>query len=166
MKRTISLHHWQVFWCMLALLFATSACKKQEPPHEVKHATPSPVGTSQTVLKKTFSLKTSVTFPFEIPAHAAQPHLHGSFESYAGQVHGASDDTSNIDFVLLNDEQYADYTAKRPSEALISAEATHSQSVNFDLPPSLDQPVKYYLVFSSAPGGAKKVVQAEFTVEF
>jgi hypothetical protein len=36
-----------------------------------------------------------------------------------------------------------------------------------DLPASLDQPVKYYLVFRNAPGkGPAKVVEADFQVDF
>jgi hypothetical protein len=128
---------------------------------------PSPVGTTQTVLQKTFNLKVSATFPFEIPAHAAQPHLHGIFESFVGQVHGASDETANIDFLILNQEQQADSAGNRASEALFSLEASHNQAVNFDLPPSMNQPVKYYLVFRN-PGGGKgsKVVEANFRVDF
>lgn len=156
---------------LVASLLLVSACQKTAPPPEQKvsaleHVAPSPVGTTQTILRKTFNLKTSETFPFEIPAHATRPHLHGIFESFAGHVHGTSDETANVDFVLLNQAQYEDFTAQRPSEALMSVEGSHNQAVNYDLPPSLDQPVKYYIVFRSASGNTKKVVVADFHVEF
>jgi hypothetical protein len=159
-------------------LLVDEACTK-EPPAPVstiaksEHATASnlvalsPVGTTQTVLQKTFNLKGSVTFPFEIPAHAVQPHLHGIFQSFASRVHGESDDTANIDLLILNQEQQADSASSRGSEALFSVEASHSQAVNFDLPPSFNQPVKYYLVFRNSGGGkAGKVVEASFRVDF
>ena len=128
---------------------------------------PSPVGTTQTVLEKTFNLKTTATFPFEIPPHAFQPHLHGLFESFVGQVHGVSDDTANIEFLILNEEQDADLAHGHSSEALFSVEDSHNQAVNFDLPPSMNLPVKYYLVFRN-PNGNKvsKVVEANFRVDF
>src|SRR5271157_1547196 len=94
-----------------ALLWFDLACTKDEPAEPVstiepsERVAPSPVGTSQTVLEKTFALKDTATFPFEIPAHATMPHLNGLFVSFAGQAHGASDDTANIDFLVLNEDQ-------------------------------------------------------------
>jgi hypothetical protein len=160
------------FFLMALLAVATGACEKKKAPAEEipppsERVAPSPVGTSQTVLHKTFSVKSSVTFPFEIPPHAVRPHLHGIFESFVREVHGTSDDTANVDFLIVNADQYADLTSNRPSEALFSAEASHNQSVNVDLPASLAQPVKYYLVFRSASGkGPAKVVEADFHVDF
>jgi hypothetical protein len=157
---------------LLTALLALTACQTKKPPAEEilparERVAPSPVGTSQTVLHKTFSVKSSVTFPFEIPPHAVRPHLHGIFESFVSKVHGPSDEEANVDFLIVNADQYADLTSNRPSEALFSADASHNQSVNVDLPASLDQPVKYYLVFRNAPGkGPAKVVEADFQVDF
>ena len=156
---------------LTALLLAQAACTKEAPPQPVssaaasEHVTPSPVGTTQVVLEKTFTLKVSATFPFEIPAHASQPHLHGIFEAFVGQLHGASDDTANIDFLIMNEEQQSNLASDRPSETLFSAEASHNQAVNFDLPASMNRPVKYYLVFRN-PGKGSKVVEANFRVDF
>lgn len=155
---------------VIALLGATISCQKAaapEPMPHFEHVAPSPVGSTQKVLEKTFPLKTSATFPFEIPAHAVRPHLHGIFESFVGQLHGGSDETADLDFLVLNQSQYDDFAKGRPGEALFTVEASHNQAVNFDLPASLDQPVKYYLVFrSTTSGGAKKVVEANFRVDF
>jgi len=153
-----------------ALALGVTACQKSKPPAvetpPSEHVAPSPVGTSQTVLHKTFSVKNSVTVPFEIPAHAATPRLHGTFESFINQA-GVSDDEANIDFLIVNAGQYADLAGNHPSEALFSADASHNQSVNLDLPPSLDQPAKYYLVFrNSAAKGPAKIVKADFHVDF
>ena len=167
----------------LAMLLAVPlvlgiACTKDPPPAAApasestalpsdRVASPSPVGTSQNVLQKTFNLKSSMTFPFEIPAHAVQPHLHGIFTSFAGQLHGASDASANISFLILNEQQNNDFANGGSSDTLFSVEASHNQAVNFDLPPSTNQPVKYYLVFRS-PESSKtaKVVEASFRVDF
>jgi hypothetical protein len=155
---------------VIALSLAAISCQKAatpEPISKLEHVAPSPVGTTQIVLEKTFPLKTSATFPFEIPAHAVRPHLHGIFESFVGQLHGGSDEAADLDFLVLNQSQYDDFAKGRPGEALFSVESSHNQAVNFDLPASLDQPVKYYLVFrSTASGGPKKVVEANFRVDF
>lgn len=152
-----------------------AACKKQPAPSTLdtsEHLNlPSINGTQasgpQTVLEKTFDLKVSAMFPFEVPANAAQPHLHGIFQSFAGQVHGPSDETADIGFAILNESQQADAAENRPTHAMFSVDASHNQSVNFDLPPTQEQPVKYYLVFRN-PQGAKKnrFVQAHFGLDF
>src|ERR1700732_3032547 len=110
------------------LLLLDLACTKQSPPpvstfEPVAAPVPVCIGTTQSVLQKTFVLKASAAFPFEIPAHAVQPHLHGIFESFAGKVHGASDDSANIDLLILNEAQNGDFGSNRPSEALFSVEA-------------------------------------------
>jgi hypothetical protein len=166
------LHHQHLGALLTVLMVTIVACTKQEPsPAKTilpsDRVAPSPVGTNQTILQKTFALKGSAIFPFEVPPHAALPHLHGIFESFVGQVHGASDDSANIDFLILNEEQQADFASNRQGEALFSVESSHNQAVNFDLPSSQSQPVKYYLVFRD-PQGRKgsKVVEANFRVDF
>jgi hypothetical protein len=164
-------HHFALFLVpLLAAITCSVACKKDEPAPEVsplERVAPSPVGTTQDILDKTFNLKKSATFSFEIPPHAVRPHLHGIFESYIRGAPGVSDDTADIDFMIQNEEQQADTLANRPSEALLSVEGSHNQAVNLDLPASLDQPVKYYLVFRSSDGGkSSKVVRASFRIDF
>jgi hypothetical protein len=155
-----------------ALVFSANACQKQkvtrvEETPASDHVNPSPAGTSQTIFQKTFTLKSSATFPFEIQAHAVRPHLHGIFESFVREMHGASDDMANVNFLILNTDQYGDLVGNRPSEALFSVEASHNQSVNVDLPASMDQPVKYYLIFRNIAGSSpSKVVRADFHVDY
>src|ERR1700690_971889 len=153
-------------------LVAGVACTQQSPPRASTlvpsdHVAPSPVGTTQTILQKTFNLKSSAVFPFEIPAHAMQPHLHGMFLSFVGQVHGTADETANISFLIMNEEQNAAFARDRPSEAVFSVEDSHNQAVNYDLPASMSKPVKYYLVFRNSEGSkSSKVVEADFRVDF
>jgi len=150
----------------------TPACTKAPPPAPANDVPerpllPPPAPTTQTVLQKTFNLKGSATFPFEIPAHSVQPHLHGIFESFVGQAHGSSDDTANISFLILNEEQHSDFAGNHPGDALFSVEASHNQAVNFDLPPAMNQSMKYYLVFQNPAGNrGSLVVEANFRVDF
>jgi hypothetical protein len=157
-----------------ALVLASGACQKKKAPAEEENLLPmdrvarSPVDTSQQILHKTFSVSSTVKFPFEIPAHAAIPHLRGNYRSFVKDLGVQSnDDIANVDFLILNEDQYADFVGGRAGEALFSADASHEQDVNVSLPPSQDQPRKYYLVFRNSSGGAaKKLVQADFTVDF
>jgi len=173
---TLSTHRFrrrQMVALLGALWLLDLACTKDEKPAPVstvapsERVAPSPVGTTQTVLEKTFALKATEMFPFEIPAHATMPHLNGLFVSYAGEPSGASDDSANIDFLVLNEDQQTDFSGNRPSEAMFTVEASHNQAVNYDLPATMDRPVKYYLVFRN-PGGSKhsKIVKATFRVDF
>jgi len=156
---------------LAALLSAGVACtKKEKNPAETATDINRQLLPQQaqpiSVLDKTFVLNTSATFPFEIPAHSAQPHLHGMFQSFLSKSRD-SNEASNLDFVIMNQEQEENFANNHPSESLFSVEDSHSQAVNFDLPPSFAQPVKYYLVFQN-PRGSKtsKTVQANFRVEF
>lgn len=156
------------------LLCMCAGCTKKDTPPAAQavpldQVVPSTAGPTQpqVILGKRFSLTNSATFPFQIPSHAARPHLHGIFQSFVGKAGGASDDAANIEFVILNEDQQANVASDRPSEALFSVEASHNQAVNFDLPPSMNQPVKYYLVFHNAQGSkSSKVVEANFRVDF
>jgi hypothetical protein len=153
----------------------TVGCNKQSPPNKVdlsEHLDLPPIpqtqaGSAQTVLEKTFNLTTTASFAFEVPAHSAEPHLHGTFQSFVGKAEGSSDDSANVDFAVLNDEQQAQVANHQASHALFSVEATHNQVVNVDLPVATNQAAKYYLVFRNLPGNkASKVVQAQFRVDY
>jgi len=157
---------------LAALFFSANACQKQKPPEEqmlpMDRVAPAPVDTTRTVLRKSFALATSVNFPFDVPSHAAMPHLHGNYKSYVRQLGvQPNDDTANVDFLILTEDQYADFIQGHAGEAFFSAGASHDQDVNVTLPPTQAQPRKYYLVFRNAPGDAtKKAVQADFTLDF
>lgn len=135
---------------------------------EAEHVESSPVGTSSHIVQKTFSVAQVVQFPFSVPAHAATPRLHGTFRAYVQQEVGPYDGKpAVIDLMLLNDEQYGVLSSGHDPEVLFSSEPSDAQDVSFNLSPSLAQPVKYHLVFRNASGGApKKVVKADFTVDY
>lgn len=137
-------------------------------PHASDHVGDSPVGTGGVILHKTFAVATTVKFPFEVPAHATSPQLHGSYRSFLRPSGDASaDDDPNIEFLLMNQQQYEDFARGRQADVLYFVESSHSQQVNFELAPTYDKPAQYCLVFRNRTGGtAKKVVQADFSVDF
>jgi len=121
-------------------------------------------------LHKTFAVKKSAQFSIEVPPHSVIPRIHGTFESFVPRPgdDSLSDDSTDVTFLLMNSEQFADY-ARNPagSTSLYSVEATHNHEVDFVLPPTNDSPAKYYVVFVNAPGGAPvKSVKADFGLFF
>jgi hypothetical protein len=160
--------------CSLAgLVLAAVACQNKKPtadeaPPSMHRAAPLPAGGTQTVLRKTFPLSAAANFPFEVPAHLAMPHLHGNYKSFTNQLGVQSnDDTANVDFLILSEDQYADFVHGHAGEAIFSADASHDQEVSLSLPFTQDQPGKYYLVFRNPAGvQTKKIVQADFTLDF
>lgn len=131
------------------------------------HVGGSVVGTSIAILKDKFRLAGVVDVPFQVPAHASMPQLHGTFRSFV-QVSGkpSSDTQSDVDFRLLNEEEFSHFLSGQPSEALFSADATHDQEVNASLPPTLGHPAKYHLVFMNETRSTKKVIQPDFRIDF
>jgi hypothetical protein len=131
------------------------------------HGADSPVGSSNPILHKTFSVAKAANLPFEIPAHAASPQLRGTYSSFMQHSDTRSGEDADVELLLLNEQQYADFLNERPSDALFSAERAHDGEVNVSMPPTFDQPAKYHLVFRNGSAGASKVaVQADFRVDF
>ena len=125
------------------------------------------VGTSNKVLHQNFVVTGAVDVPFEIPAHAYSPQLHGTFRSFIQTGGAPTTAPGDVDFLLLSDQQYSSLMGGHPSEAVFSADATHDQEVNANLPPTLNQAVKYHIIFRNvSPKAGKRVVQAEFQMNF
>jgi hypothetical protein len=156
---------------MVALLPGCS--KHQAPPRETpntldhvdsSHAKP------VNFLHKTFTVKKFVQFPIEVPPHTVIPRIHGSFKSFVPRPgdDDLSDDSTDVGFLLMNTEQFADYShGHGGGTALYTVEATHDHEVEFVLPPTKDAAEKYYVIFFNAPGGAAiKSVAADFTLSF
>jgi hypothetical protein len=154
-------------------LFAATACQQKKPPvveqvTPTEHVAPSPQGTSTVVVHKAFTVRTSITFPFEVPARAAMPRLRGSYKSFVTKLGVQSnEDSANVDFFVFNEDQYADFLHGAAGDSLFLADASHDQAVDVGLPPTMNESRKYYLVFRNTPGGdAKKAVQADLSVDF
>jgi hypothetical protein len=155
--------------CVVALAF--TGCEKKKAPEgvaEIDRVGNRPAESGESILHKTFTLRTSESFPFDVPEHVPVPHLHGNYKSFVTKVGIQSDEHSaDVDFFVFNEQQYADFAAGTPSDAVFASDPSHDQAVDVSLPPSLNEAKKYYLVFRNTPGGdAKKTVQADLTVDF
>ena len=137
-------------------------------PHALDHIAESPVGTSTAIVNRTFAVSAPAKFSFEVPPHAASPQLHGTFRSFLRQAGiQSSEEDADVDLLLMNSEQYADFLRGQPADTVYSVDSSHDQDVSFGLPATLDRPVQYYLVFrNSSSSAAKKLVQADFQVDF
>ena len=136
-------------------------------PTASDHVGGSVVGTTNNVLHQTFTVAKTVDLPFEVPAHAYSPQFHGSFRSFIQAGGTLTTAPGDVEFLLLNEQQYSDLLAGHPGDAMFSADAAHDQEVNANLPPTLNNPVKYHLIFRNAePKTGKRVVKAEFQIDF
>ena len=137
-------------------------------PNPSDHIAPSPQGTSSAIVHKTFAVGSAAKFLFQVPPHAASPQLHGTYHSFVqGSDAQSSDDRGDIDFLLMNDQQYADFAQGHLGDAVYAVDSSHEQDVSFGLPATLDRPAQYYLVFRNSDSRTgKKVVQADFRVDF
>ncbi len=128
----------------------------------------SPVGTSRDLVHQMFGVAKVVQLAFEVPANASNPQLKGTYRSFVKQGGTlASGTDADVEFLVLNEKQYDDFINGRAGEAVFSADDSHEQEVNMALPPTLDNPANYHLIFrnnSRTPG--KKMVQADFHIDF
>lgn len=135
-------------------------------PNPADHVGGSVVGSIVPVLHRTFRVRSAVQLAFIVPAHAASPHLRGTYESFVKGL-GADGADADVEFLVLNDQQFADFISKRAGESTFSAVDAHSQEVNATLPPTINQPEKYHLIFrNNSRGPERKFVQADFRMEF
>jgi hypothetical protein len=122
--------------------------------------------TTGVVVQKILNVATDQNVSFEIPSHIVSPQLHGRYRSFVRQAGGrASNASADVDFRLMTQQQYTDFLNGRPADALFALDASHDQDVKLTLPPSMDEPMKYYLVFHRS-GGAERVVEANFKIDF
>ena len=127
----------------------------------------SPVGTRRDVLHKAIRVSGLTDVPFQLPPHAATPQLRGSFQSYPPPSGTPSNEANaDISFLVLSDRQYAAFLAGHPGEPIFAAEATHNQAVDATLPPSLDRPMTYHLIFLADGTAKQAVVQTDFHIDF
>jgi hypothetical protein len=160
----------------VALLLLSIACKKSpSPPAETTPVNPLDHVDSAHVkpinfLHKTFPVKKTVHFEFQVPAHTSLPRLHGTFRSFVPRPgdDDLSDDSTDVDLVLLNADQYADFSQGHGTgTALYTVDPTHDHEVDFLLTPTQDDSATYYIVFRNSPGGAPtKQIQADFSLNF
>jgi len=128
----------------------------------------SPVGTSRDLVHQMFGVAKVVQLAFEVPANASNPQLRGTYRSFVKQGGTlASGTDADVEFLVLNEKQYDDFINGRAGEAVFSADDSHEQEVNTALPPTLDNPANYYLIFrNNSHAAGKRMVQADFHIDF
>jgi hypothetical protein len=158
-----------------AAIALLSGCSKQQPAPQKETLNPldhvdSAHSKAINFLHKTFTVKKFAQFQIEVPPHTVIPRVHGTFKSFIPRKGDSnlSDDTTDVGFLLMNADQFADYSNGRGGgTALYTVEATHDHEVEFVLPPTRDDSEKYYVVFVNALGGAPlKSVEADFSLSF
>ncbi len=156
------------------LLLATIACSKNAPPREqpvvegdrLVHLSANP---PKNFVHQTFQVQGYKAFEIVVPPHAARPRVHGTFQSFITNDAGSmvSNESANVDLVLLNEDEYAEFHNGKQGTATYTLDPAYDQIVDCALASTLDQSRTYYLVFRNSPGGPKtKVVKADFTASF
>jgi hypothetical protein len=158
---------------MVALLCLASACSKKASPVQPVSADPlnrvskTPPSLLH-FLHKTFRVGEYTKYDFEVPAHATAPKLQGNFKSFLpGTKPESASEAANVDFMLMNADEFDAFVHSRGAMVRYSISAAHDQTIDYALPPTFENPVKYYVVFrnSSDPKQAR-MVAADFSVSF
>jgi hypothetical protein len=129
-------------------------------------ALPVPAGPqTAVVMNKSFFVSSYEHFPFEVPAHARNPRLRGTFQTV---INGKDpyDTSGNVDLLLMTEAEFKDYAQRRVDTAVTSWINRRDETVDYEL--SLeDEPTKYELVFRGTTASSKtRVVQASFSVSW
>ena len=132
-------------------------------PTASDHVGGSVVGSTATILRKSFTVRSAVQVGFQVPAHAASPRLRGTFHSSATPGGGGA---APVEVLVLSDEQYSQFVNKRAGDAIFDAEDAPAADVNASLPPTFNQPAQYHLIFrNNSRTQGKKFVKADFRME-
>lgn len=124
-------------------------------------------GGTFTILQQTFQVRKVVQVPFEVPARSASPRLYGNYHSSLKQGTQASDTDADVEFLVLNDQQFRAFLNGSSGETTFSADDAHDQQVNVSLPPTFDKSAQYHLIFRNNSKTARsKTVQADFRIDF
>jgi hypothetical protein len=133
-------------------------------PTASDHVGGSVVGSTAPILRKSFTVRAAVQVAFEVPAHAASPRLRGIFQSSATPGGGAD---APVEVLVLSDDQYSQFVNKRAGDAIFIGEDAPAADINARLPPTINQPAHYHLIFrNNSRQVGKKFVKADFRMEF
>jgi hypothetical protein len=132
-------------------------------PTASDHVGGSVVGSTAPILRKSFAVRSAVQIAFQVPAHAATPRLRGTFQSSA--IPGGV--AAPVEVLVLSDDQYSEFEDRRAGDAIFMADDAPAADINARLPPTLNQPARYHLIFrNNSPAEGKKFVKADFRMEF
>lgn len=160
------------FLALIASTLILCSCNKQQAPEQPqsfnrvsRQATPASVK----FLHRTFKVAGYTKFPFRVPAEQVNPKLQGSFRAFVKKTEedATSEQPSPVDVMVMTPAEFDAFAHGRGGEISYSIDASEGQSVDYALPPTLDTPADYYLVFhNSEQGASSKMVQADFTLSF
>jgi len=164
-------------WPLIVLLVLVCSCSKKaklpDPPQETVLSVDRPVHLSteepKNVVHGVFSLSKYEQFAIVVPPHQSFPRLHGDFRSFTKRrdPDSSSDQTADVSLMLLNEQEFNDFLQGRPGGTTYELTPAHDQTVDWQVPHTLDQSQQYHLVFSNSGGGPKtKFVKADFTISF
>jgi hypothetical protein len=122
---------------------------------------------SNNFLHTVFSVSKYAQYSFEVPAHHGHARLHGEFRSFTkrDQPESTSDSASNVDVMLLNEQEFNEYQHGEMQSAVYELDPAHNQTVDWGVPPTYEEPQRYHLVFSNSDTRTGiKYVRADFTV--
>jgi hypothetical protein len=121
------------------------------------------------IVQKTMTVESFISVDFEVPANCLSPRLTGKFKSfrYGNQGNRASDDLARVDLLLLDDQQYNDFTHASGDATTRTVQNAFEQQVDWALPSTFTEARKYHLVFNNSTGKPKsKFVDADFILSF
>jgi hypothetical protein len=147
---------------------STPAAKEVETvtwiPTASDHVGGSVAGSTVPILRKSFTVRSAVQIAFQVPAHAASPRLRGTFQSSA--IPGAGSDAP-VEVLVLSEDEYSEFVNRRAGDAIFIAEDAPAADINARLPPTINQPARYHLIFrNNSRAEGKKFVKADFRMEF
>jgi hypothetical protein len=147
---------------------STPAAKEVETvtwiPTASDHVGGSVGGSTVPILRKSFTVRSAVQIAFQVPAHAASPRLRGTFQSSA--IPGAGSDAP-VEVLVLSEDEYSEFVNRRAGDAIFIAEDAPAADINARLPPTINQPARYHLIFrNNSRSEGKKFVKADFRLEF
>jgi hypothetical protein len=156
----------------LTVLTKTSADRQAPPPapqgtSAADHADATRLPAPNHFLHKQFTLTDRSDFAFSVPPHIVNPSLRGNFHAYAKDSPDSTNrKPANIDLALMNEREFEDFVQGRSADATYELDSSSSRTLNYAIPPTLDQPQRYHLVFLGSRRSSATVVDADFTVTF
>src|SRR5262249_41570715 len=134
----------------------TSSTQPTAFDHVERSATPKPRRFHASFLVKNYSF-----YRLLVPAHTSSPRLYGRFAAFSP---GPDKKAASTEFLLLDEEQFKDFTHGNAGDSLFSSESSNG-TVDIDLSPSIFESKHYYLVFRS-PDKRARIVKADLTASF
>jgi hypothetical protein len=154
---------------LTALACNRGPAKEINPDTDLDRVSQGPKLPPQRVTHGLTKLDKNQKLAFEVPPHQLTPKLTGSFSSFVQGAGGAriSDDSANVELMVMTEDQYEAYTQHRSAESLYAIDPSHDHGVSISLPATQETGAHYFAVFRrDAEGKAPIWVNADLSVVF